>query len=87
LGVERPQQPVLALGDPRRQLLERVIPAVQLDEADDVAADAALDLDDERLGPLLQWDGPRQVEQRALVLAGDEAEVRGRASGGNGGDL
>jgi len=57
--------------------------AVEVDEADDVAADAALDLDVQLCGPLLERQPPRQPEERALVGAGDEPEV---ASDGNGGD-
>src|SRR5256886_15315128 len=42
-ALERAQQPVLALGDPRWQLLQREEPAAELDEAHDVTTDAALD--------------------------------------------
>jgi len=57
--------------------------AVQVDEADDVAADAAFDLDVQVGRPVLERQLPGQAEERALVGAGDEPEV---ASGGNGGD-
>jgi hypothetical protein len=50
-----------------------------------VAPDAALDVDDDVVGPFLEWQAPGKSEERALVGARDEAEVI--ASGGNGGDL
>jgi hypothetical protein len=84
LPVELSEQPVFAQREPLRQLLQRVVDAVQLDEADDVAADPPLDLDQPLLRPLLQRKLPRQVEQGALALAREQAEVR--ASAGNGDD-
>jgi hypothetical protein len=83
---ELAQQPVLALGNALRQLLQRVVRPVQLDEADDVATDAARDVDMELRRPLLEWEAPRKLEERALVRPRDEPEVAGSASGGNGGD-
>jgi hypothetical protein len=79
------EEPVLAFGDALRQLLQRVVRPVQVDEPNDVAADAARDLDNQVLGPFLEGQAPREAEERALVRAGDEAEVI--ASGGNGGGL
>jgi hypothetical protein len=52
-----------------------------------VTADAALDLDDQRIGPLLEGLPPRQLQEPALIGAGDEAETGGVLSGGNGGGL
>jgi hypothetical protein len=78
------QQAVLAFGDALRQLLQRVVRAVQADEPDDVAADAACDVDDEVLGPLLERQAPWEAEKCALIGAGDQPKV---ISGGNGGDL
>ncbi len=45
-AAQVPEEPVLPLGRPLRQLLERVEPAVVLHETNDVARDAALHLDD-----------------------------------------
>jgi hypothetical protein len=67
------------------QLLQRVIRAVQLDEADDVAADAAREVDVQLRRPILERQVPRELEEAALVGARDETEVCG-TSGGNGGD-
>ena len=82
--AELDEVPVLALGDALRQLLQRVIRPVQVDEADDVAADAARDLDDEIVRPFLERQGPWEAEECALVRARDQPKV---ISGGNGGDL
>jgi hypothetical protein len=86
LPVELPEQPVLAQGQSLWQLLQRVVDAVELDEADDVPADPPLDLDQPLLGPVLQREPPRQVEERPLALAREQAEVGVGASAGNGGD-
>ena len=83
---ELAQEPVLALGEALRQLLQRVVRPVQLDEADDVAADAAREVDEELRGPVLEREAPRKLEERALVGPRDEPEVARRTSGGNGGD-
>ena len=80
LGGERPQQPVLAPRDRRRQLLERVDRrprrAVVLDEAHDVAVDAAHDLDEPVRRPLRQRLVPRQVEEVRMPGAGDQLQPR-----------
>ena len=71
---ERAQQPVLALREARRQLLQRVERAVVVDEADDVPADAARDVDEPRRLPLLERLAPRQVEEVGMSGARDELE-------------
>src|SRR5439155_4575619 len=75
LVLEVPQQPVLALGQPLGQLLERIEAAVVVDEAHDVARDAAGDLDDPVLLPLLERLGPREVEEVGVAGARDELEL------------
>jgi hypothetical protein len=67
------------------QFLQRVVRAVQVDEADDVAADAAREVDVQLRRPILERQVPGEIEEGALVGAGDETEVCG-TSGGNGGD-
>ena len=57
----------------------------KLDEADDVAADAAREVDVQLRRPILERQAPGEIEEGALVGAGDETEVCG-TSGGNGGD-
>ena len=73
---ERPQQPVLAPRSPHRQLLERVEDAVVLDEAHDVARDAAHHVDEPLALPLLERQLPGQVEEVGVPRAGDELERR-----------
>jgi hypothetical protein len=80
---ELAEQAVLAVGERRRELLQRVERAVQPDEADDVAADPAQHLDDALGGPLLERHVPRQLEERRLIGARAEAEMwagRGHSS-------
>jgi hypothetical protein len=74
LLLEPPQEPVLALGEPRRQLLQREDVKLVLDEADDVAVDAALDLDDELGAPVGERGRPRQPEEVRVAGARDEPE-------------
>src|SRR5262249_56590558 len=78
LVLERGQQPVLARCEVGRQLLEREQVPAELDEADDVAPDAALDLDEVGLGPLLERQAPREREERRLLGAREQSEVRAR---------
>src|SRR5436305_4514551 len=54
LALKRREQPVLTCRQPRRELLQCEQAPAELDEADDVAADAPLDLDEVALGPVLE---------------------------------
>src|SRR6202007_281415 len=74
LVLQRSQQPVLARGQRRRQLLQREQVAPELDEAHDVAPDAALDLDEAALGPVLERKAPRQPEEGRLFGASEQPE-------------
>jgi len=71
---ERAQQLVLALREPRRQFLERVEGAVVVDEANDVAADPALDVDEPWRLPAFERLIPGQVEEVGMTGADDEPE-------------
>src|SRR5581483_8488713 len=84
LGLERRQQAVLARGEPLRQLLQREEASAELDEAHDVATDAALGVDELLRRPFLERQAPREGEERALLGAREETERRGRhLSGGS----
>src|SRR5215211_8803996 len=76
-----PEEPVLALGERLRNLLQRVVDAFDADEADDVAADAALERHEVGLGPLLEPRVPRQVEEPRVERPRDDAVsgVHGRS--------
>ena len=68
---QRPEQPVLAPGQPLAELLEGVQRAVVVDEADHVPRDAPLpDLDQPFVLPFRQRLGPRQREQSGRVVGG-----------------
>ena len=84
---ELSEQPVLAFRNPDGQLLQRVERAVQLHEAHDVAADAALRVDEDLRGPLLERQSPGKLEERLLVRACAQPKVspRGRHAGPSGG--
>ncbi len=76
LPVQAPQQRVLASCGPFGKLLERVQRTFVLDEAHDVPADAA-DQVDEALGlPLLERHVPRKVEKARMPRTDDELELR-----------
>ncbi len=77
LALEAPQQRPLAARRPLGQLLQRVERAVVLDEAHDVAADAADQVDEARRLPLLERLLPRQVEEARVARARDQLEVGG----------
>jgi hypothetical protein len=57
--LEPGEQPVLARREPRRQLLQREERLAEPCEANDVAADPALDLDEQLRRPLLERQRPR----------------------------
>src|SRR5918996_445745 len=78
VALQAPKEPVLALADLRRKLLQRVVRAVSLDEADDVTSDPALELDDELRGPPGERKMPGEVEKARIPGAGDETERRAR---------
>ena len=72
------QQPVLALGKPGRQLLERVEDPVVVNEAHDVTADPARHFHDSRRAPLRQRLVPRQVQEVRPRLARQHLEAHRR---------
>jgi hypothetical protein len=74
--LERGQQAVLTPREGLRQLLEREQATVERDELDDVAMDADRRIDERLRRPLLERQRPRQREERALVAARDEPELR-----------
>ena len=76
LALEPAQQRPLAARRPLGQLLQRVERAVVLDEAHDVAADPADQVDDPLRLPLLERRVPRQVEEARVARARDELELR-----------
>ena len=78
LPLEAAQERPLAAGRTLGQLLQRVERAVVLDEAHDVAADAADQVDEPLRLPLLERLAPRQVEEVRMTGARDEVEVRRR---------
>ncbi len=71
-ALEVAEQPVLALCDLVRQLLEGVVRAAELDKADDVTADAALEVDQVGGGPGLELLVPRQREEARVGRAADQ---------------
>jgi len=72
---QRPEQPVLAPGQPLAELLEGVQGAVVVDEADHVPRDAPLpDLDQPLVLPVRQRLRPRQGEQPGRVIGGGREE-------------
>ena len=62
---------------PLGQLLQRVDAAVVVDEAHDVAVDAAHDLDEALALPLRERLLPGQVEEVRMAGAREELELRG----------
>ena len=80
---QRPEQPVLAPGQPLAELLEGVQDAVVVDEADHVPGDAPLpDLDQPLVPPVRERLGPWQREQAGRVVSGgseDEPHRRPRS--------
>ena len=80
LPLEAAQQRPLAARRALGQLLQRVERAVVLDEAHDVAADAADQVDEPLRLPLLERLAPRQVEEVRMAGARDELEVAAASS-------
>jgi hypothetical protein len=74
--LEGGEEPVLACGEPGRQLLQREERAADPREPDDVPPDPALEVDEQLGRPLLERERPRQREKRPLLAAGNEPELR-----------
>ncbi len=68
------QQPVLALGQRLRDLLERVMRAVVFHEAHDVAPDPAHDLNEPARLPVLERELPGQVEEIRMDSLRDQMD-------------
>jgi hypothetical protein len=68
------QQPVLTQGEAFGELLERVEGAVVVDEPNDVAVQAAGDVDEARRLPFLQRQVPGQVAEVRLAGSGQQSE-------------
>ena len=76
---EGAQKAVLLAGEPHRQLLQRVEPAVVLDEAHHVAMDSRDHVDQALMRPALERALPGEVEEVGMARSREELEARGHA--------
>lgn len=74
--LEAAEETVLTRREPWWQLLQGVDGSVVLDEADDVPVDAARDLDEALVVPLLERPLPRQVQEVRMPGTGGELETQ-----------